>query len=797
MLAVAVALMTVVTLAVVIRSQAPAGAAVPQGFTEVTAFSGLVNPTAVRFAADGRVFVAEKRGVIQMYDGVADTTPTTVADLRTEVHNYWDRGMLGLAVDPGFPTQPSLYALYTFDGPIGGTAPRWGTADADSDPCPTPPGATTDGCVVSAKLVKLTLDLSNPSVATTTKQDLIHDWCQQYPSHSVGDLVFGRDGALYVSAGDGASFDWVDYGQDGDPVNPCGDPPGGVGGVMTAPSAEGGALRAQDLRTSGDPVTLDGTVIRVAPDTGLPLSDNPNAAASDVNAQRIVAYGLRNPFRMSTRPGTDELWIGDVGWDTWEEIDRLVNPKGSVTNFGWPCYEGTDRQPSYDAADVKVCEDLYAQGTAHTKPYFPYRHGLRLNDSDNCNVPSGSSTSGLSFQFYSGGPYPAEYDGALFFSDYSRRCIWVMTTGTDGLPDWLTARPFVSEAAGPVDLELSPRGELFYADVRGGTIRRIVYGTGPTSCPAGEYLAEYFPDTTPTGAAATRVCEAAPLDHDWGAGGPAGVGVDGFSARWTGTFSFPTQSTYTFTAETDDGMRVWVDDAILIDEWRNQSATFTASRSLTAGSHAVKVEYYEGIQGGKAKLSWAGEVTNAPPEPTIAGPAEGTTWKVGDTINFSGSATDPEDGALPASSLSWEMILQHCPSECHAHPLQSWTGVAGGSISAPDHEYPSHLELRLTATDGDGRTATVSRRLDPQTTTVTVASEPAGLQLTLGSQTAAAPFTRTLIVGSTASLSAPSPQTLSDSTYAFSRWSDGGARSHNITAGATATTYTATYTLTD
>jgi hypothetical protein len=540
---------------------------------------------------------------------------------------------------------------------------------------------------------------------------------------------------------------------------------------------------------------LDGTVIRVAPDTGLPLSDNPNAAASDVNARRIVAYGLRNPFRISTRPGTDELWIGDVGWNTWEEIDRLVNPKGSVTNFGWPCYEGTGRQPGYDAADLTVCEDLYAQGTAHTKPYFTYRHGRRLNDSDNCNVPSGSSTSGLSFQFYSGGPYPAEYDGALFFSDYSRKCIWVMTKAPGGLPDRLTARPFVSRAAGPVDLELSPRGELFYADLRGGTIRRIVYGTGPTSCPTGEYLAEYFPGTTLTGTAATRVCEAAPLNHDWGAGGPAGVEVDGFSARWTGTFSFPTQSTYTFTAETDDGMRVWVDGAILIDEWRNQSATFTASRSLTAGSHAVKVEYYEAIQGAEAKLSWAGGVTNAPPEPTIAGPAEGTTWKVGDTIEFSGSATDPEDGALPASSLSWEMILQHCPSQCHAHPLQSWTGVTGGSISAPDHEYPAYLELRLTATDGDGRTATVSRRLDPQTTTVTVASQPAGLQLALGSQIAVAPFTRTLIVGSTASLSAPSPQELSGSTYAFSRWSDGGARSHNITAGATATTYTATYTL--
>ena len=230
---------------------------------------------------------------------------------------------------------------------------------------------------------------------------------------------------------------------------------------MTAPTAEGGALRAQDLRTAGDPVGLSGTVIRVNPDTGLAMADNPNAGAADLNAQRIVAYGLRNPFRMTTRPGTDEVWIGDVGWATIEEIDRLVSPRAAVGNFGWPCYEGDARQSGYDAADLKICEDLYAQGV-DTKPYFPYRHGQPLNANDNCNVARGSSTSGISFDFYSGGPYPAEYDGALFFSDYSRNCIWVMTKGTDGLPDRLKARPFVSDAAGPVDLQLSPQGELFY-----------------------------------------------------------------------------------------------------------------------------------------------------------------------------------------------------------------------------------------------------------------------------------------------------------------------------------------------
>src|SRR5690349_18069216 len=76
----------------VLRAATPAAAAVPSGFTEVTAFSGLVNPTAIRFAPDGRIFVAEKRGTIQMFDGPDDAVPTQIADLRTEVYNFWDRG---------------------------------------------------------------------------------------------------------------------------------------------------------------------------------------------------------------------------------------------------------------------------------------------------------------------------------------------------------------------------------------------------------------------------------------------------------------------------------------------------------------------------------------------------------------------------------------------------------------------------------------------------------------------------------------------------------------------------------
>jgi glucose/arabinose dehydrogenase len=182
-------------------------ATLPTGFRESIALSGLTLPTAVRFAPDGRVYVAEKSGLIQVFDALTDTTPATFADLRTKVHNFHDRGLLGLALDPSFPAKPYVYVLYTHDAAIGGTAPRWGAPGATFDDCPTPPGETDDGCVVSGRLSRLT---AAGDVMTGAEKVLVEDWCNQYPSHTIGSLAFGADGYLYVSGGDGASFNFVD-----------------------------------------------------------------------------------------------------------------------------------------------------------------------------------------------------------------------------------------------------------------------------------------------------------------------------------------------------------------------------------------------------------------------------------------------------------------------------------------------------------------------------------------------------------------------------------------------------------
>ena len=342
---------------------APAAVAVPAQptFSEDVVFDGLSQPTDIAFSPDGRVFISEKSGLIKEFDNLDDPTPTVVADLRTNVFNYWDRGLLSISLDPKFPQRPYLYVLYTYDAAIGGTAPRWGTPGATSDNCPDPPGPTADGCVVSGRVSRLQI---SGDVAVGGEKVLVEDWCQQFPSHSIGTVTFGPDGALYVSGGDGASFRSPDYGQYGNPQNPCGDPPAGVGGIQTPPSAEGGALRSQDLRTL-DPASLDGSVLRINPDTGAGLPDNPLASSPDPNARRIVAIGLRNPFRIAPRPGTSEIWVGDVGWATWEEIDRIGNPTdGVVDNFGWPCYEGNPRQGAYDSLDLTICERslLFAVG---------------------------------------------------------------------------------------------------------------------------------------------------------------------------------------------------------------------------------------------------------------------------------------------------------------------------------------------------------------------------------------------------------------------------------------------------
>lgn len=492
--------------------------------------------TNVRFAPNGEVFAIDKEGQIFDYPSLAEpNNETIVADISSEVMDYEDRGLLGLAIDPQYPVRPYIYVLYAYDAPPGQTAPVWPNKE-----CPTPPGPgpeffeekNGDGCVVTGRLSRIAIDPSTHKMVGTELPLIKDDWCQQFTSHSIGDLQFGPEGALYVSSGAGGAFNVADWGQYGGtlpskehplvPANPCGDPtetsgPGaGTPGVTKEelPTAEGGVLRSQSFRRpANQPATLGGTIARVDPNTGNPLPDNPNISRADVDRQRIVAYGLRNPFRFTIRPNTKELWIGDVGENTWEEINRDANPLSTPSpNFGWPCFEGKDLPFEYGVQyeSDELCKRLYPGGgpeeNTAVNPYYAYRHNEKVAAGDECpdrfeppepKTETGSSITGLAF--LNGGPWPSAWNGALFFADLTRDCIWAMMPETPGgLPKpettsikWIES---LSEGKGavcegpqsgpngcPVDLELGPEGDIYYVDIDNGTIHRLSYEGYPVA----------------------------------------------------------------------------------------------------------------------------------------------------------------------------------------------------------------------------------------------------------------------------------------------------------------------------
>jgi PKD repeat protein len=228
------------------------------------------------------------------------------------------------------------------------------------------------------------------------------------------------------------------------------------------------------------------------------------------------------------------------------------------------------------------------------------------------------------------------------------------------------------------------------------------------------------------------------------------------------------------------------------------SPTFTYT---TAGTYtaALRVTDNHGAVSNTATVTiTVSASTNTPPVPVIDAPADGTTFAVGDKIDFSGHATDAQDGALAATQLSWSLTQYHCPSSCHTHNVQNWTGVSSGTFFAPDHGYPSYLVLALTATDSLGLTATTSVRLNPKTVDLNFATSPAGFPLVVNATSMTGnPITVTVIQGSSNTVTATSPQVVSGIEYSFSSWTDGVA-----TAGRTIVapfssvsppTYTATY----
>lgn len=750
-----------------------AGYSLPPGFkarvlplskaSSPTYVNGLQKPSTLDFAPDGTMFVAERNGRVLAFDSIEDTTPTLTASILDEVHADGDRGILGMKLDPEYPTHPYIYLSYTYDAPIGGDSadsPHEHLADG-SDGCDTSEDA---GCLVSGRLARIQInpatDVAVGGAQEPPQEVLINSWCQQKLSHSIGDIEFDSSGALLMSGGDGASWSTPDYGQ---LSNPCNDP-----------ANEGGSLRSQDVRTPqtpGDPTDYSGALIRVNRDTGQALPDNPfsvtplkNAANEvDTKAPRILAYGMRNPFRFVVKPGSDDVYVGDVGWEEWEEINHLTSPPASgqkAVNFGWPCYEGDSNgsriNPRWDAVDKPLCESLYSSPGSVQAPFFAYPHpgtpgyDGHLFPGDKCDPSAGSSVAGLFFYDPTGvdpsALLPTKYQDALFFTDASRGCIWTMEAGADGQPDPSTIENFFVHEGGdtlftPVDIVQGPDGALYVPNFYFDEIWQI----------------RYFPgNQAPTlNLNVDKTYGALPLKVKFDASGSTDPDAgDHIQYAWdlNGDGSFSAYgSASTAEHEYTDPVNVTVGVRIKDDFSHVETKT---------------VQLYPGDKG-------------PPTGVTIQKPLSSLEWVVGEPFEFKGAATDP-DGETFASGLEphWEFRNKHCPDACHEHLLTNFE-TAGGTFTPEEHEFPSHLRLIFKVTDSREMSTSTEVEVYPRVVDVGIESDPAGIPLTLNGVTDTELVSTETMAGGKVNVAAPATAEVGGEPYVFDNWSDGGNRIHD------------------
>src|SRR5579859_1916629 len=321
--------------------------AVPAGFTDQV----LTNPSlpvALAFTPDGRMLITTKPGRLFVYSGGTTTMALDLSSFSCHgAPGSDERGMLGVAVDPNFASNNFIYVYYT----------------------------SSPGGACKNRLSRFTLPSSN--VVSRGSETVLLDNFFSAVFHQGGDVVFGKDGFLYVSVGDGHCFE-------------------GCGKANHA---------AQDL---GVP---NGKILRITT-SGAPAPGNPFSGAGSVacaksggtqngpHCQEIYAYGFRNPFRIALDPNASgtRFFVDDVGENTTEEVDQLQ----AGANFGWPMCEGR-------------C------GVAGTvQPLFTYPHGA-----------IGGAITGGAFVPNSVG-WGAPYSGSYLFGDYRSGNIYRLTSNGGG-----------------------------------------------------------------------------------------------------------------------------------------------------------------------------------------------------------------------------------------------------------------------------------------------------------------------------------------------------------------------------
>ena len=531
----------------------------------------------------------------------------------------------------------------------------------------------------------------------------------------------------------------------------------GKDGYLYASIGDGGCDYAGDSGCQAlndaprDRNILLGKVLRITRNGGIPPSNPYTGSDSErcnvagrtdpgKNCQETFASGLRNPFRLAFDPDASgtRFFVNDVGQDTWEEIDQGA----PGADYGWNLCEG-----AHDHAGRPGTEDCVTG--SYTPPIHEYNHSTGCSSvTGGAFVPTDAS-------------WPASYDDSYLFGDYVCNKIFELKPKQGG---GFTQGEFASGlgAAGPIAMAFGPSGPgkaLYYTTyANGGEVHRIAYAAGVNLEP-------------------TAVVSANPTS------GPTPLRVD-FDGSGSSDPDGDTPLTY-----------LWDFDG----NGTTDQTTSTATTSRTydaAGTHtaALKVRDARGALSAPATVEvFPG---NDSPEPTIGSPAANKVFKVGEQITLRGSATDPQDGQLPDSALSWEARRHH--NGDHWHPYFSGTGN-DLTFSAPPPEgldatgTGNYLEIRLTVADSQGLSKTITQELQPNRVSATFEGRPTGLELQVNGTTFAAPKPLVSWEGYKLAVHAPSPQTLAGTTYEFASWSDSGAQSHDISTGAQAGTYTATY----
>jgi glucose/arabinose dehydrogenase len=399
---------------------------------------GLTAPVALVEPPDGsgRLFVIDQIGLIRIIDAEGSLRPAPFLDLRSRIvplmADFDERGLLGLAFHPGYATNGRFFVYYS---------------------APLRPGAPA-GFDHTSHISEFHVS-ADPNQADPASERIILQVDKPQFNHNGGTLLFGPDGDLYISIGDGGGADDV-----------------GLGHVEDWYAANAGG-NGQDIQQN-----LLGNILRIDIDAGAPYGippDNPFTATSGCSdgCDEIFAYGLRNPYRMSfDMGGSHQLFVGDAGQELWEEVS-IVTPGG---NYGWNVKEGTHcfstANPDESPAE---CPDEVQSGIRAGDPLID-----PVIEYANHHQPGGLGAVVVGGHVYRGDALP-QLAGRYVFGDWSREfeepdgTLFVASPRKKGL--WLMQELRVANRpSGRIDHYVLGFGQ----DLSGEVYVLVTESTGPT-----------------------------------------------------------------------------------------------------------------------------------------------------------------------------------------------------------------------------------------------------------------------------------------------------------------------------